>query len=134
MTYDKDDAAEVSRHLEMALGHLLTVGNDDGATLAGYAVIVSLPVHRYPLSFGVRAHPDGSRCSVPIDRLRQIPSQCGLVNHRQLRFRDFVAQSFAPPRDDLKRNGSSEINDNGIGIAEAVGEAVWGLTGHPRVG
>lgn len=57
MTYDKDDAAEVSRHLEMALGHLLAVGNDDGATLAGYAVIVSLPVHTYSLSFGVRCSP-----------------------------------------------------------------------------
>lgn len=34
IVFDEDDAAEIAGHLEMALGHLLTEGNDDLTSLA----------------------------------------------------------------------------------------------------
>lgn len=34
ITYHEDDTAEISSKLQVTLGHLLTVRNDDGASLA----------------------------------------------------------------------------------------------------
>ena len=38
ISYDEDDTAEVTSELQVTLGHLLTVGNDDGAPLASYSI------------------------------------------------------------------------------------------------
>lgn len=41
VTYKKDNTAKVTSDLEVTLGHLLAEGNDDSASLASCAGIVS---------------------------------------------------------------------------------------------
>lgn len=46
-TYDEDDTAEITSDLEVALGHLVTEGNDDRASLAScHTISILSSIHR----------------------------------------------------------------------------------------